>query len=54
MRVYGDTVIVAGKETLLWGGKMPNAGRTEQLRFTGVWGGRWQQVAHHANVVPAS
>ncbi len=54
-RVYGDTVIVAGRETVVWGGRMPNAGKTELLRFTGVWmrqGGRWQQVARHANVVP--
>lgn len=25
IRVYGDTVIVVGSETVLWGGKMPNA-----------------------------
>jgi len=54
-RAYGDVVIVAGSETVVWGGKMPNAGRTEHLRFTGIWmrqGGRWQQIARHANVVP--
>ncbi len=54
-RVYGDTVIVAGRETVVWGGRMPNAGKTELLRFTGVWmrqRGRWQQVARHADVVP--
>ena len=54
-RVYGDTVIVAGREMVVWGGGMPNAGKSERLRFTGVWmrqGGRWQQVARHANVVP--
>jgi ketosteroid isomerase-like protein len=57
VRVYGDTVIVAGSETVVWGGKMPNAGKTEHLRFTGVWmkqGGRWQEVARHANIVPQS
>src|SRR2546423_8260374 len=26
IRVYGDTVILAGSETVVWGGKMPNAG----------------------------
>ena len=55
VRIYGDTVIVAGSETVVWGGKMPNAGKTEHLRFTGVWmkqGGRWQEVARHANIVP--
>jgi uncharacterized protein (TIGR02246 family) len=55
IRVYDDTVIVAGSETVVWGGRMPNAGKTEHLRFTGIWmrqGGRWQEVARHANVVP--
>jgi ketosteroid isomerase-like protein len=55
LKVYGDTVILAGRETVLWGGKMPNAGRTEQLRITAVWmkqRNRWQQVARHANIVP--
>jgi ketosteroid isomerase-like protein len=55
LRVYGDTAIVAGSETVTWGGKMPNAGKIEHLRFTGIWmkqGGRWQEVARHANIVP--
>jgi hypothetical protein len=55
IRTNGDTVIVAGSETVVWGGKMPNAGKTEHLRFTGIWlkqGGRWQEVARHANIVP--
>jgi len=54
-RVYRDTVILAGSETVIWGGKMPNAGKTEQLRFTAIWmkqQGRWQEVARHANIVP--
>jgi uncharacterized protein (TIGR02246 family) len=55
LRVYGDIVIVAGGETVVWGGKMPNAGKSENLRFTAVWmkqGGRWQEIARHANIVP--
>ncbi len=55
LRVYRDTVIVAGSEVVVWGGKMPNAGKTEHLRFTGIWmkqEGRWQEVARHANIVP--
>lgn len=55
VRVYDDTVIVAGSETVIWAGKMPNAGKTEHLRFTGVWMkqlGRWQEVARHANILP--
>jgi uncharacterized protein (TIGR02246 family) len=56
LRVYGDVVIVAGRETVRWGGRMPNAGKTENLRFTAVWmkqTGRWQQIARHANIVPS-
>ncbi|HXP69969.1 MAG TPA: nuclear transport factor 2 family protein [Candidatus Dormibacteraeota bacterium] len=55
VRFYGDTAIVAGNETVKWGGRMPNAGKTEHLRFTAVWmkqAGRWQEVARHANIVP--
>jgi len=55
LRDYGDTVIVAGSETVKWGGRMPNAGKSENLRFTAVWmrqNGRWQEVARHANIVP--
>jgi ketosteroid isomerase-like protein len=54
-RVYGDTVILAGHETVTWGSKMPHAGKTERLLFTAIWmkrGGHWQEVARHANVVP--
>ena len=56
IRVYGEVVIVAGSETVVWGGKMPNVGKTEHLRFTAVWmrqAGIWQEVARHANIVPA-
>lgn len=55
IRVYGETVIVAGSEKVTWGGRMPNAGKAETLRFTGIWmkqSGRWQEVARHANIVP--
>ena len=55
LRVYGDVVVVAGREVVVWGGKMPNAGKSENLRFTAVWmkqGGQWQQIARHANIVP--
>jgi hypothetical protein len=55
LRAYGDVVIVAGREAVVWGGRMPNAGKSENLRFTAVWmkqGGQWQQIARHANIVP--
>ncbi len=54
VRVYGDTAVVAGGETVVWAGKLPTAGQTSHLRFTGIWmkqGGRWQEVARHANMV---
>jgi hypothetical protein len=54
VRVYGTTVIVAGSEDVVWGGKMPLAGKPSHLRFTAIWmneGGRWLQVARHANIV---
>ena len=41
-------------KAVVWGGKMPNVGKTEHLRFTGIWmkqRGRWQEVARHANIV---
>ena len=56
LRIYGDIVIVAGGETVVWGRKMPNAGKTEYLRFTAVWmkqTGNWQEIARHANIVPS-
>ena len=54
VRIYGDTAIVAGGETVVWAGKMPNAGKKSYLRFTAVWlkqDGRWQEVARHANII---
>ena len=57
VRIDGDFAIVAGVETVTWGGKMPNAGKTQQLRFTAVWKkqqqGQWQEIARHANIVPS-
>jgi hypothetical protein len=54
IHVYGNIAVVAGSETVVWAGKMPNAGRESHLRFTGIWmrqKGHWQQVARHANIV---
>ena len=57
VRIDGDFAIVAGLETLTWGGSNPNAGKTQQLRFTAVWKkqqqGQWQEIARHANIVPS-
>ena len=54
VRIYGDTAILVGSETVVWAGKMPNAGRLSHLRFTAMWmkqDGRWQEVARHANII---
>ena len=54
VRVYESFVVVAGSETVVWAGTMPNAGQTSPLRFTAVWkreGGHWREVARHANIV---
>jgi hypothetical protein len=54
MQFYNDMVIVAGRETCGWAGKMPLAGKTSELRFTGVArkvNGRWIEVARHANII---
>jgi len=51
---YANTAIVAGSEIVVWAGKLPIAGQTSHLRFTGIWmrlAGRWQEVARHANIV---
>ena len=54
VHLYQNTAIVVGSETVIWAGKMPNAGKTSLLRFTGIWArqnGHWQEVARHANIV---
>lgn len=54
VHAYGDVVLVAGAETVVWSGRIPLAGRVTPLRFTALWmhrNGRWQEVARHANVV---
>jgi len=53
---YGDIAIVAGAESVVWAGKMPMAGQSSRLRFTGVWqrsGSGWREVARHANIIPS-
>jgi ketosteroid isomerase-like protein len=54
---YGDIVILVGAEEVVWGGRMPNAGKSEKLRFTALWrneNGTWREVARHANIVHAA
>jgi ketosteroid isomerase-like protein len=55
LRIVGDVAIVAGNETVTWGGTMPLAGKIEHLRFTAMWmkqSGHWREEVRHANIVP--
>jgi len=55
IHAYGDVVVVAGHEVVVWAGRIPLAGQTSQLRYTALWarhGNDWQEVARHANIVP--
>jgi hypothetical protein len=54
IHIYQDIAIVAGSETVVWAGKMPNAGQMSHLRFTAVWMKQragWQEIARHANII---
>jgi ketosteroid isomerase-like protein len=54
IKLYGDTAVAAGTESIVPDKKMPGAGRTMNLRFTTMWvkqGGRWQEVARQASIV---
>ena len=56
VRVYGDTVVVVGSETVARSpeAKTPDAGKTIQRRFTEVWvrrDGTWQVVVRHASSI---
>ena len=57
VHAYRSVVVVAGSETVVWAGRMPMAGARTPLRFTALWmkrGGRWREVARHANVVSST
>jgi ketosteroid isomerase-like protein len=52
VRVYGDTVVAAGRETMVPQGKMKGAGSVLELRITTVWrreNGRWHEIARHTS-----
>ena len=54
VRVYENTVIVMGKETVVPKGKSPDAGKTINRRYTNIWmmrEGKWRLVARHASVI---
>ncbi|MEP6494252.1 MAG: nuclear transport factor 2 family protein [bacterium] len=57
VHAYGGVVVVAGSESVVWAGRMPMAGKRTPLRFTALWmkrGGRWREVARHANVISST
>ena len=52
VQVYGDTVVAAGRETMVPQGKMKGAGSVLELRITTVWhreNGRWHEIARHTS-----
>jgi len=55
LRVQGDVAVIAGRETIGWGGQMPNKGMIDDLRFTAVWrkqAGVWRAIVRHASLLP--
>jgi hypothetical protein len=55
LRVYGDIVIVAGGETVVWGGRCRTPGKPNisALQRWMKQAGRWEEIARRANIVPA-
>jgi hypothetical protein len=54
VRIYENTAIVMGKETVVPKGKSPDAGKTIHRRYTNIWmmrEGKWRLVARHASVI---
>ena len=53
--IYGKTVIVMGRETLVPNENAPQAGQTVRRRYTNIWmkrNGKWLLTARHASVIP--
>jgi len=53
--IYGKTVIVMGRETLVPNENSPQAGQTVRRRYTNIWmkrNGKWLLTARHASVSP--
>ncbi|MDQ3666015.1 MAG: nuclear transport factor 2 family protein [Acidobacteriota bacterium] len=54
IKIYGDTAIVMGLETVKPIGKAPLAGQTVRRRYTNIWmkrKGRWLNTARQASVI---
>ena len=53
--IYGKTVIVMGRETIVPNENAPQAGQTVRRRYTNIWikrNGKWLLTARHASVIP--
>lgn len=52
--IYGKTVIVMGRETIVPAENAPQAGQTVRRRYTNIWmkrNGKWLLTARHASVI---
>ena len=52
--IYGKTVIVMGRETLVPNENSPQAGQTVRRRYTNIWmkrNGKWLLTARHASII---
>jgi hypothetical protein len=52
--VFGDVVVVMGKETVIPIGDNPDKGKTVIRRYTDIYkkhNGEWKEIARHANIV---
>lgn len=53
--IYGKTVIVMGRETIVPNENSPQAGQTVRRRYTNIWmkrNGKWLLTTRHASVIP--
>jgi hypothetical protein len=52
--VFGDVVVVMGKETVVPIGDNPDKGKTVIRRYTDIYknfNGEWKEIARHANII---
>lgn len=52
--VFGDVVVVMGKETVVPIGDNPDKGKTITRRYTDVYkniSGEWKEISRHANII---
>ena len=52
--IFGDVVVVMGKETVVPIGDNPDKGKTITRRYTDVYkniNGEWKEISRHANII---